>query len=129
MADNSSGHEAPTRRECVRYGGAVVGGTLLAGCAGHAESGSRPTETSTDTPTGAETTTEEQVCSARIEPTGRVEFDESAESVVPALQFGADLQSPLASGTMVGGWASGRTSTGHASRWFPGTHSIATLRL
>jgi iron complex transport system substrate-binding protein len=32
MDDDSSGHKAPTRREYMKYGGAVVGGGLLAGC-------------------------------------------------------------------------------------------------
>ncbi len=33
MVDNATEHGAPTRREYVKYGGAVIGGGLLAGCA------------------------------------------------------------------------------------------------
>ncbi len=32
MAGDSSQQEAPTRRESLKYGGAVVGGGLLARC-------------------------------------------------------------------------------------------------
>jgi len=95
MADDASEREAPTRREYVKYGGAVVGGGLLAGCAGESESGSTSTATETETSTESETTTEGKSYSATIDPTGRVEFDEPPESVVPALQFGADLMVAL----------------------------------
>ena len=36
--DNSSTTETPTRREYVKYGSAVIGGGLLAGCAGSSDS-------------------------------------------------------------------------------------------
>jgi len=42
MADDPSHREAPTRREYVKYGGAVVGGGLLAGCTGDSDAGSAP---------------------------------------------------------------------------------------
>jgi iron complex transport system substrate-binding protein len=32
MEHESTEHEAPTRRDCIKYGGAVIGGGLLAGC-------------------------------------------------------------------------------------------------
>ncbi len=60
MSEDSGGHEAPTRREYIKYSGAVVGGVFLAGCAGQSDSGSTPestsTETETDTATEMETT-------------------------------------------------------------------------
>ena len=34
MTDDVTEYEAPTRRDYVKYGGAVVGGGLLAGCTG-----------------------------------------------------------------------------------------------
>lgn len=42
MADDSGRREAPTRREYVKHGGAVVGGGLLAGCTGGSDDGSTP---------------------------------------------------------------------------------------
>jgi len=98
MSDNdTSTTEAPTRRDYMKYGGAVVGGGLLAGCAGQSDSSDTPgsTATESDASTESETPTEEQSYSATMEPTGRVEFDEPPESVVPALQFGADLMVAL----------------------------------
>jgi iron complex transport system substrate-binding protein len=48
MSEDSDGHDAPTRRDYVKYGGAVVGGGLLAGCAGQSDSGSTPETTPSD---------------------------------------------------------------------------------
>jgi iron complex transport system substrate-binding protein len=53
MAGDSSRREAPTRRDYVKYGGAIVGGGLLAGCAGQSQSGSTQTETNDTTETDA----------------------------------------------------------------------------
>ncbi|MFC6837978.1 ABC transporter substrate-binding protein [Halomarina ordinaria] len=93
MADDATEHEAPTRREYVKYGGALVGGGLLAGCVGQTESGNQSEPAATNTSDESEEKGESY--SATIEPTGRVEFDEPPESVVPALQFGADLMVAL----------------------------------
>jgi len=59
---------APTRRECVKYGGAVVGGSLLAGCTGGS---------GTDTPeSGTESTTPtDSSYSVTMAPMGEVAFD------------------------------------------------------
>jgi len=76
MADDSSGQKAPTRRDYMKYGGAVVGGSLLAGCSGQSDSGSTPTETETDESTATETSTpEDQSYSVTMSPVGTVEFD------------------------------------------------------
>lgn len=74
MSKDDTTHGAPTRREYVKYGGAVVGGGLLAGCAGDTDGGSSPTkiETSADK---TETRTEDSSYSASIEPVGEVTFD------------------------------------------------------
>jgi iron complex transport system substrate-binding protein len=56
MSRNDAGHEALTRREYVKYGGAVVGGGLLAGCSSQSDTGS--TSTDTDTPADSEGPTE-----------------------------------------------------------------------
>jgi iron complex transport system substrate-binding protein len=42
MSEDNGGYEAPTRRDYMKYGGAVVGGTLLAGCAGQSDSDGTP---------------------------------------------------------------------------------------
>ena len=47
MADDSAVHEAPTRRDTIKYGGAVVGGGLLAGCTGDSDPATSSTETDT----------------------------------------------------------------------------------
>jgi iron complex transport system substrate-binding protein len=66
----------------MKYGGAVVGGGLLAGCAGQSEAGETPTETGTDKTTESETTTTEdpswEVC---MKPVGCRTFDEVPEDI------------------------------------------------
>ena len=83
MADGSGQVEAPTRRDYMKYGGAVVTGGLLAGCTGGADDESAPetTETTTteasETATGTETetTTENTGYSVTMEPMGKVAFE------------------------------------------------------
>jgi iron complex transport system substrate-binding protein len=78
MARKTSDAGSPTRRECVKYGGVIIGGGLLAGCTG--ATGSEPT---TDPGTGEATTTEtETTTSAQTETstateTGATPADES----------------------------------------------------
>jgi hypothetical protein len=80
MADDSSHHGAPTRREYVRYGGTVIGGGLLAGCAGQSDSRSTPTEAETDKSTPTETSTpEDDGYSVTMEPVGEVTFESVPE--------------------------------------------------
>jgi iron complex transport system substrate-binding protein len=81
MADDSIGHETPTRRDYMKYGGAVVVGSLLAGCTGRSESESTPTDTSTNTatPTAADESTEPQGYSVTLSPVGEVQFDSVPE--------------------------------------------------
>lgn len=80
MSDDRNHHEAPTRREYVKYGGAVVGGSLLAGCGGQFDAGSTPTETAsggaaTDTSTAAD-----EGYSVTLSPVGDVALDTVPES-------------------------------------------------
>jgi ABC-type Fe3+-hydroxamate transport system substrate-binding protein len=83
MADDANEREAPTRREYVKYGGAVVGGGLFAGCSSQPDSGSTPTETGTDDSTETETATPgDESYSVSIAPMGEVEFDSVPEDVV-----------------------------------------------
>ena len=86
MADDSSGHEASTRRDYIKYGGAVIGGGLLAGCAGQSGADSMPKSTSTDTETTeatqSETDTDDGSYSVTMSPVGTVEFDAPPSSAV-----------------------------------------------
>jgi iron complex transport system substrate-binding protein len=86
-------YEASTRRDYLKYGGAVIGGGLLAGCTGQSDSESTPTKTNTDdTPTATETaTTEDESYSVTMAPAGTVEFEEPPESVFTVLLHHADM--------------------------------------
>lgn len=77
MGNDSGGDGTPTRREYLTYGGAVLGGGLLAGCTGTSGpgSGSTPTETETETGTSTPTATEDPGYSVSIEPVGEVTFE------------------------------------------------------
>jgi iron complex transport system substrate-binding protein len=112
MANDASKHEAPTRREYVKYGGAVVGGTLLAGCAGQSDSGSTPTETGGDETTATDTeTSEETSYSVTMAPMGTVEFDTIPEKWAPYSGDYADMAVAL-------GQADGITGIGGADRYY-----------
>jgi ABC-type Fe3+-hydroxamate transport system substrate-binding protein len=92
MSEDNGGHEAPTRRDYMKYGGTVVGGGLLAGCAGQSDSGSTPTETETDESSDTETSTpEDESYSVTMEPMGTVEFDETPETWLGDFGFAADI--------------------------------------
>jgi iron complex transport system substrate-binding protein len=104
MADDDTTHGAPTRRDYLTYGGAVVGGGLLAGCAGQGDSGADGAEDRgntvtegtdsgdepTETDDGEDGSTEEPETEtgsdppyeACIEPTGCVTFEEVPETYV-----------------------------------------------
>lgn len=97
MGEDSSGREAPTRRDYVKYGGAVVGGGLLAGCTGGSDSGSTSTETeteneSTENETQTETEpSEDQSYSVTMSPVGTVEFDAPPERAAVYSNHDADI--------------------------------------
>jgi len=74
MSNEDATHEAPTRREYVKYGGAVAVGGMLAGCAGQSDSGSGDTPEQTET----ETDSSYEVC---MDPMGCVEFEEPPERI------------------------------------------------
>lgn len=76
--DNTDTSEAPTRRDYMKYGGAVVGGGLLAGCTGQTSPDSTPTDTDTDTSDSSSAT--DSSYSVTIEPAGVVEFDAVPET-------------------------------------------------
>jgi iron complex transport system substrate-binding protein len=82
MGDDPTNCGTPTRRDLVKYGSAVVGGSLLAGCASQSEPTTTADETtaggdaSTTDGDGTETTTSpETPYTVTMEPMGDVEFD------------------------------------------------------
>lgn len=92
-SDEMTRHEAPTRRDYVKYGGAVVGGGLLAGCTGDSDGGSgtySSTETTTETLMET-TTTEDSSYTVTIEPAGEVSFDAVPETWVAENASWADM--------------------------------------
>ncbi len=91
MADDAGEHESPTRREYVRYGGGVIGGTLLAGCMGSENPGGTPSNTDTEPTTATETTTPDQSYSVTMDPVGTVEFDEVPETAYAYSPHYADM--------------------------------------
>lgn len=81
MVRDATGRRAPTRREYIKGGGALVGGGLLAGCSGGGGSESTPTEAGTDTDTSVGTTpSEDEPYSVSMEPMGEVTFEAVPES-------------------------------------------------
>ena len=90
MVDDFISHEAPTRRDYMRCGGAVIGGGLLAGCTGQSE----PSSTSTKTRAGPESTRtdtstpEDESYSVTMAPVGEVTFESIPERWIAG--FGMD---------------------------------------
>ncbi|QGA84350.1 ABC transporter substrate-binding protein [Halomicrobium sp. LC1Hm] len=96
MRGDSSGQEPPTRREYMKYGGAVIGGGLLAGCTGDSGSGGdgESTDARATTPeaTAAATETDADTSySVTMEPMGTVEFDAPPERWVSYLSTYGDM--------------------------------------
>jgi len=78
MSRDDTAHEVPTRRDTIKYGGAVVGGGLLAGCTSKADSGDEPTATEE---TSEETDTPEDTSySVTMAPMGKVIFEQVPET-------------------------------------------------
>jgi len=99
--DDTTTTEAPTRRDTIKYGGAVVGGGLLAGCAGQSDSQSTPTQTNAG----------EESYSVTMEPVGTVEFESVPESWAAYDGGYADMAVAL-------GQADGLTGIGGADRYY-----------
>ncbi len=77
MSNERTRGRKPTRRECVKYGGVLVGGGLLAGCTGGNDTASEPTGStdSSATPTTTATPHDAGSYSVSMEPMGEVTFD------------------------------------------------------
>lgn len=107
MDHKPSVHEPPTRRDFVKYGGAVIGGGLLAGCTtGRGESSENDTtngSSSTDTAseTSATANAGDRAYSVSISPVGTVTFDEPPESVFTIFPHYADMATAAGHGDAV----------------------------
>ena len=79
MANEITGRGGPSRREYVRYGGAVIGGGLFAGCMGASDTTSTATPAGTppptETPAGTTSTPVDESYSVTMEPMGTVTFE------------------------------------------------------
>jgi iron complex transport system substrate-binding protein len=110
MIDDSSNHEAPTRRDYIKYGGAVVGGGLLAGCTGEAGQ-TTDTPTSTDTSASASTEPEtDESYTVTVEPLGEFTFEEAPERYAVNDLVAADIAHALGKSEMIAG-------PGDMNRW------------
>lgn len=116
MTSNGTERRKPTRREYLKYGGAVVGGGLLAGCASGGDSGRTETEgsdptatagtertTTTDsgratTDTKTETATDSGSYSVTMSPVGTVEFEAPPTSIFTRLTHHAGMAFALGRG-------------------------------
>lgn len=98
--------EAPTRRDYMKYGGAIIGGGLLAGCSGDGgeePSAGTPTKTASRTPTATESddTDGDGSYSVSISPMGEVTFEQPPETVFTRLTHHADMLFALGRGDSV----------------------------
>ncbi len=99
--------DSPTRREYMKYGGALIGGGLLAGCTGDAASDSTTTasESTSQTETATATATESEGDSSSytvsMAPMGAVEFDEVPETVFTILGQHAGMALALGYGDAI----------------------------
>jgi len=89
MSDRGPAHETPTRRDTIKYGGAVVGGGSFAGYTDSSNSGSAPT--GSDGSTATET----------AEPTEEVQFDQPPERVTHCFHDYADMSVALGHGDSI----------------------------
>ncbi|GAB3689089.1 ABC transporter substrate-binding protein [Salinarchaeum chitinilyticum] len=107
MARDDAGTEraAPTRRDCVKYGGTVLGGGVLAGCLSGNDSGD-----SDDTATGnrdggsgneTDSTGGDGSYTVEMAPMGEVTFDSVPESVFTILTHHADMALALGYGDAI----------------------------
>jgi len=88
-----------TRRDVLKYGGALVGGGLLAGCTSDGSVDQTTSEATTAAVTAEPTTTAaDDSYSVTMEPVGEVEFDEVPETWVPYTADYADMGVALGHG-------------------------------
>jgi iron complex transport system substrate-binding protein len=111
MSDDDTNTTAPTRRDYLRYGGAVVGGGLLAGCTGTSDDGSTPDGNETEPAAENETTTEgdheaasdeesteDTGYSVEMVPVGELTFEKPPEKAVTYWSTYGDMLVALGQG-------------------------------
>jgi ABC-type Fe3+-hydroxamate transport system substrate-binding protein len=119
MSDDGSSTETPTRRDYMKYGGALVGSGLLAGCVGDGDSGSAETTTtgtatgttestttdgtsqSTEQESGTETATPETTYAVGLSPVGTVTLEAPPTNVFTHFPWFPDMASALGRGETV----------------------------
>ncbi|WP_324761230.1 ABC transporter substrate-binding protein [Haloarcula montana] len=115
MAGDPTDYEAPTRREYVKYSGAVVGGGLLAGCTGQSNNESTPTETEADESTTTATPVEGSY-TVSMAPAGEVTFDSVPETWATYYPGYADMGVAL-------GLSDGLTGVGQPAEYYTEFHN------
>lgn len=95
--------DAPTRREYLTYGGAVVAGGLLAGCAGDERSTPAADPTATGTATATGTPTADDAYAVEMAPVGEVTFESVPETWIPYGGDYADMAVALGRGDGIAG--------------------------
>jgi ABC-type Fe3+-hydroxamate transport system substrate-binding protein len=99
MSDNDiNTTKAPTRREYVKYGSAVIGGGLLAGCT---SGGDGASEGQADEGEESSSSDGDETYSVSMAPVGSVEFTEIPESVMVYSLLHADMAVAYAHGDSV----------------------------
>ncbi|MEF8824777.1 MAG: ABC transporter substrate-binding protein [Halapricum sp.] len=112
MTDSDTTSNGATRRDYLKYGGAVVVGGLLAGCTGDTGSESDPTDTTTSTTptsTGSTTTpssdestaTPDSSYTVEMAPAGGVQFEQPPEQVTHYFPDYADMAVALGHGDSI----------------------------
>ncbi|RLM90413.1 ABC transporter substrate-binding protein [Halobellus sp. Atlit-38R] len=97
MENDGTGGAAPTRREYLKFGSAVLGGGLLAGCTG-GQSEQTPAGTATRTTASPERTSETEPYTVEMAPVGEVTFDSIPETWVAYTGDYADMGVALGRG-------------------------------
>jgi ABC-type Fe3+-hydroxamate transport system substrate-binding protein len=92
MSNNETA-QMPTRRDTIKYGGAVIGGGLLAGCTSDTSQ-----ESAVD---GSAETAVDESYTATISPMGEVSFEEPPETVFTRLTHHADMAFALGRGDSI----------------------------
>ncbi|WP_246998353.1 ABC transporter substrate-binding protein [Halosolutus gelatinilyticus] len=105
MPEDPRTRNGRTRRDTLKYGSTLVGGTILAGCV----SGTGQGDTNEDE--GVNASPESESYSVSMEPVGEVEFDRIPERWVAYDGGYADMAVAL-------GQADGITGIGHAPRYY-----------
>jgi len=103
---NGTTENLPTRRDYIKGGGAIVGGSLLAGCSSNSATESTATENR-----GTTTATETESYTVTMEPVGDVMFQTVPERWLPYGGTYADMGVAL-------GQADGITGIGGADRYY-----------